>query len=74
MSNKDIKGRSKNQTAVERMREKEIVGVLPSRHLCESRKCPNPTERILIKDLQPVQAYRPKKIMVFYHKACYSAL
>lgn len=74
MSNKDIKGRSKNQTAVERMREKEIVGVLPSRHFCQSHKCPHPKDRILIKDLQPVQVHRPKKSMAFYHKACYSAL
>lgn len=72
--NKDIKGRSKNQTAVERMKEKEIVGVMPSRHLCASPKCPAPRDRILIKDLQPVQAYRPKKVMEFYHRACYAAL
>ena len=44
----------------------------PTKHYCNSPKCPTPHAPILLKDLQP--AGQPRKPMKMYHKACYKAL
>lgn len=44
----------------------------PTKHFCQSPKCPTPKQPILLKDLQP--AGEPRKPMRMYHKACYKAM
>ena len=61
---------NKNQTAAERARMKEALGVQLTDHVCASPACPNPGERIIQKELYPVVTLAPRRRTLFYHKAC----
>ena len=61
---------NKNQTAAERARLKELVGAQRSTHMCASPSCPNPTDRIVMRDLYPVVQMAPRRKTVFYHRTC----
>lgn len=61
---------NKNQTAAERARLKELVGAQHSTHLCASASCPNPSDRIVMRELYPVVTLVPRRKTIFYHKAC----
>lgn len=63
---------NKNQTAIERSIKKKAEGERKSRHFCASSSCPNSSQPILVKDLQPVRkAGIGKAKMVFYHIDCW---
>jgi hypothetical protein len=61
---------NKNQTAAERARAKELLGAQHSVHQCASPSCPNPNERIVMRELYPVVTMVPRRKTVFYHRAC----
>jgi hypothetical protein len=61
---------NKNQTAAERARVKEALGAQHSTHVCASPSCPQPGERIVMRDLFPVVTMVPRRKTVFFHKAC----
>jgi hypothetical protein len=65
-----MSGKNKNQTAAERARAKEILGAVPSTHMCASPNCPSPGKPISMGELYPVQSMVPRKHTVFYHRAC----
>ena len=65
-----MSGKNKNQTAMERARIKQELGLLPSTHTCASPSCPNPGKPIPMGELYPVQMLLPRKHTVFFHRAC----
>ena len=65
-----MSGKNKNQTAAERARAKEILGAVPSTHLCASPNCPNAGKPIAMGELYPVISLMPRRHTVFYHRAC----
>ena len=65
-----MSGKNKNQTAMERARMKEVLGALPSTHMCASPTCSSPGKPIPMGELYPVMVVVPRKHTVFYHRAC----
>ncbi len=66
------KGAAKKTHSAAEAAEAAVLQNRPTKHYCKSPKCHNPSERILLKDLQP--AGEPKKPMKMYHKSCYKVL
>jgi hypothetical protein len=65
-----MSGKNKNQTAMERARIKQELGLLPSTHFCAADGCPNAGKPIPMGELYPVRMLLPKKHTIFYHRAC----
>lgn len=66
------KGAAKKQKTAQQVAELKALENRPTRHYCDSPKCPSPKDAILQKDLQP--AGPPRGPMKFYHKTCYKSL
>jgi len=65
-----MSGKNKNQTAAERARAREILGAVPSSHVCASPDCPTPGKPITMGELYPVLSLAPRRHTVFFHRAC----
>lgn len=61
--------KNKNQTAQERARLRETLGVQPSGKFCAAPTCSSKEEQILKKDLFPIVMAYPRRT-VFYHRSC----
>lgn len=66
------KGAAKKHKTAQQTAELAALEIRPTRHFCQSPKCPTPHERIKQKDLQPAGV--PRGSMKMFHKACYKSL